>query len=369
MKIGVPKEVKVDENRVAITPAGVMELVKAGHKVIIETGAGAGIHIGDRQFVEAGAQIVDGPEPVYNSELVVKVKEPVPEEYRLLRSGQILFCFLHLAADRPLTDALIDAGTVAIGYETVETDDGGLPLLAPMSEVAGRMGTQAGAQFLESVHGGRGILLGGVAGVPPAKVTVVGGGIVGANAALIALGMGATVTIIDINVNRLRYLEEILIGRVATSMGNTLNIAEAAADSDLVIGAVLTPGAKAPRLITEDVVKRMRAGTVIVDVAIDQGGCVETITPTTHSQPVTIVHDVLHYGVTNIPSAVPNTATYALTNSTLRWVLEIADSGWREAGRRHPELLRGLNVLNGQITHQGVSEAHGLNLTDPADLI
>jgi len=359
MRIGVPKEVKEDENRVALTPAGVTELVASGHEVLIESGAGDGVHIDDERFKEAGAKIVSGAEDAYIAELVVKVKEPIASEYALVGPGQILFCFLHLAADRQLTQALMESGVVAIGYETVETDDGRLPLLAPMSEVAGRMATQAGTRFLETPQGGRGVLLGGVAGVPPAKVTVVGGGIVGANAALIALGMGATVTIIDIDVDRLRHLEEILIGRVATRMGNKLDIAEASADSDLVIGAVLTPGAKAPKLISEGVVERMRAGTVIVDVAIDQGGCVETIEPTTHSDPVRVVHDVLHYGVTNIPSAVPNTATHALTNSTLPWIMEIADHGRLEACRLHPELRRGLNIVEGEICHAGVAAAFG----------
>ncbi len=359
MRIGVPREIKEDESRVALTPAGVNELVASGHEVLIESGAGAGVRIDDARFVEAGAKIVPKAEDAYGAELVVKVKEPVASEYGLVRSGQILFCFLHLAANRPLTRALADSGVAAIGYETVETDEGRLPLLAPMSEVAGRMATQAGTRFLEAPQGGRGVLLGGVAGVPPGKVTVVGGGIVGANAALIALGMGASVTIIDVDVDRLRYLEEILVGRVYTRMGNKLNISEAAADSDLVIGAVLTPGAKAPRLISRDVVKQMRPGTVIVDVAIDQGGCVETIEPTTHSDPVRIVHDVLHYGVTNIPSAVSNTATYALTNSTLPWIMEIAEHGWREACRLHPELRRGLNIVDGDIHHAAVKAAFG----------
>ena len=359
MRIGIPKEVKEDEYRVAMTPAGVTELVASGHEVLIESGAGGGVHIDDARYQGAGAKIVSQVEDVYSADLVVKVKEPIALEYALFRPGQTLFCFLHLAADLPLTQALMDSGVVAIGYETVETDDGRLPLLAPMSEVAGRMATQAGTRFLEAPHGGRGVLLGGVAGVPSAKVTVVGGGIVGANAALIALGMGATVTIIDIDVDRLRYLEEVLSGRVSTRMGNKLDISEAVVDSDLVVGAVLTPGAKASKLISEDVVERMRVGTVIVDVAIDQGGCVETIEPTTHSDPVRVVHGVLHYAVTNIPSAVPNTATHALTNSTLPWIMEIAEHGWRESCRLHPELRRGLNIAEGEIRHVGVAAAFG----------
>lgn len=360
MKVGVPKEIKKDENRVALTPGGVAELVKLGHEVIVESDAGAGIHIDNEAFARAGARIAPGPEDVFACDLVVKVKEPIAAEYGFLRPGLTLFCFLHLAADKKLTDALIQSGCAAIGYETVETDSGQLPLLAPMSEVAGRMATQAGARFLEAVHGGRGVLLGGVAGVPPAKVTVVGGGIVGSNAALIALGMGASITIIDTNIDRLRYLEEVLVGRVATMMGNTLNIGESVAGSDLVVGAVLTAGAKAPKLVTEDMVKSMRRGSVIADVAIDQGGCVETISPTTHSDPVTVVHDVLHYGVTNIPSAVPHTSTHALTNTTFPWVVRIADLGFEEARRLHPELARGVNVAGGRIVHAGVAEAYGL---------
>ncbi len=369
MLVGIAKEIKEDENRVAVTPAGAAELVNAGHRVLIETGAGEGSYIKDDQFRAAGAEIVDSAAAVFTADLVVKVKEPTPEEYPLLRRGQTLFCFLHLAADPELTRALMNAGVAAIAYETVESDDGRLPLLAPMSEVAGRLATQAGAYFLERPHGGRGVLLGGVAGVPPARVTVIGGGIVGNNAALIALGLEANVTILDVDLDRLRYLEEIHIGRIATRLSNALNVAEAAAESDLLIGAVLTPGAKAPKLVSEETVAAMRPGSVIVDVAIDQGGCVATSRPTTHSDPVRVVHEVVHYGVTNIPSAVPNTSTYALTNSTLPWVVQLADKGWRRACRENPALLRGLNVVEGALVNARVAEAQNKTFRSPADFI
>ncbi|MDP1808500.1 MAG: alanine dehydrogenase [Actinomycetota bacterium] len=348
MIVGIPKEIKADENRVALTPAGAAELVKEGHKVLIEGGAGWGSHIGDEEFEAAGAMIVPRAEDVWAADLVVKVKEPIAAEYPLLRRGRGLFCFLHLAANKPLTQALIDSGVAAIAYETVESDDGRLPLLAPMSEVAGRLSPQIGAHFLEKPNGGRGVLLGGVAGVPPARVGVVGGGIVGNNAALIALGLEANVTILDTDLDRLRYLAEIHAGRLATYMSNTLNLAQVVAESDLLIGAVLTPGAKAPKLISSEMVATMKPGSVIVDVAIDQGGCVETSQPTTHSDPVRVVHDVLHYAVTNIPSAVPNTSTYALTNSTLPWLLQLAGKGWRQACLDNPALRKGLNVVDGR---------------------
>ncbi len=359
MIVGIPKEVKEDENRVALTPGGAAELIKAGHTVLIERGAGEGSRISDKQFSAVGASLVDEAAEVYGAELVVKVKEPIEPEYQYLRAGQVLFCFLHLAANKPLAGALIESGCVALGYETVADAKGRLPLLAPMSEIAGRLAAQEGARFLEAHNGGRGVLLGGVAGVLPAKVGVIGGGIVGSNAALIALGMGAQVTIVDINLDRLRYLEEIMTGNIRTLMANTLNIAQVVAESDLAIGAVLSPGARAPSVVSEAVIKAMKPGSVVVDVAIDQGGCVETVVPTTHSNPVRIVHDVLHYGVTNIPGAVPHTSTHALTNSTLPWIIELAGSGWRAAADDHPEIATGLNVVAGKITHAVVAEALG----------
>ena len=358
MIIGIPKEIKENERRVAIVPGGVSELVKAGHKVLVQKNAGIGSHINDSDYQNAGAQIVKSAENIFASELVLKVKEPLKEEYSLLQADLILFCFLHLAANKKLTEELIKSGVIAIGFETVELKDGRLAILAPMSEVAGRMATQAGAHFLEAVNGGRGVLLGGVAGVPPAKVTVLGGGIAGSNAALIAIGMGATVTIIDKNMDRLRYLDETLIGKVATRFSNSVNVKDAVTESDLVIGAALTPGAKAPTLVDEDMVKEMKKGSVISDIAIDQGGNIKTSKPTTLAQPVKVVHEVLHYGVTNIPSAVPTTSTYALSNSTLPWLLKIADKGWKEAARKYPEIAKGLNVIKGCVTHPAVASSH-----------
>lgn len=360
MIIGIPKEIKEDENRVAITPGGVAELVKAGHKVLIETGAGDGSHIADKQFKDAGARIVSSASDVWTAEFIVKVKELVAEEYSMLHKGQVLFCFLHLAPNRELTKTLLASGIVAIGYETVESADGHTPLLAPMSEVAGRLAPQVGAHTLEAKGGGRGVLLGGVAGVPPGKVTIIGGGIVGNNAALIAVGMGANVTVIDKNLDRLRYLEEVLIGRISTRASNALNIAKATEESDLVIAAAYIPGAKAPKLVTEEMVKNMLHGAVIVDVSIDQGGSVETAHPTTHSQPVYEKHGVLHYAVTNIPSAVPHTSTHALTNATLPWVIEIANNGWQKAAEEHHELAKGINIANGRVVHPAVIEAQSM---------
>ncbi|MGE5507798.1 MAG: alanine dehydrogenase [Chitinophagales bacterium] len=361
MIIGVPKEIKSNENRVAITPAGVDELVKAGHRVVIETNAGLGSGLTDAEFQEAGASILPTPREVFDAaDLVLKVKEPLAAEYDLFHEDQILFTYLHLAPDRPQTEALMRKRVVAIAYETIQLENGALPLLTPMSEVAGRMSIQVGAQFLEKPHGGRGVLLGGVPGVPPAEVVIVGGGVVGLNAAKMAMGLGAHVTILDRNANRLRYLDEILHGNVITVMSNSYNIDRAVRYADLLVGAVLIPGAKAPRLVTEEMVKNMKPGAVIVDVAIDQGGCIETVDhPTTHADPVYVKHGVIHYSVANMPGAVPRTSTYALTNATLPYLLEIAAKGYKVACLQNPALARGLNVLKGKVCYQAVADAHG----------
>ena len=362
MVIGVPKEIKPGEARVAIVPAGVEELVRRGHRVLVQTGAGRGSGISDEEYRAAGAVICQDAGEVYaQAELVLKVKEPLPSEWPMLRPGQVLFTYLHLAPDRALTQALLERGVVGIAYETIQLDDGSLPLLTPMSEVAGRMAVQVGAQYLERVHGGRGILLGGVPGVPAAEVVILGAGTVGYNAARIALGLGAHVTVLDINVARLRYLEEILHGNLITVVSNRYNIERAVRYADLLIGAVLIPGARAPKLVTEEMVRSMKEGAVIVDVAVDQGGCIETVDrATTHDDPVYVKHGVIHYAVANIPGAVPRTSTYALTNCTLPYVLELAERGWRDAVTANPALGRGVNVAAGQVTHRAVAQAHGL---------
>lgn len=362
MVIGVPKEVKPGENRVAIVPAGVEELTRRGHRVLIEEGAGRGSGILDEEYVSAGAVMRKRPEEIYASaDLILKVKEPQPSEWPMLRPGQVLFTYLHLAPDRRLTQALLERGVVGIAYETIQLVDGSLPLLTPMSEVAGRMAVQVGAQYLEKVHGGRGILLGGVPGVPAAEVVILGAGTVGYNAARIALGMGAHVTMLDVNVNRLRYMEEVLHGNLITVVSNRYNIERAMRYADLVIGAVLIPGARAPKLVTEEMVRSMKEGSVIVDVAVDQGGCIETVDhATTHDDPVYLKHGVIHYAVANIPGAVPRTSTYALTNCTLPYVLELAEKGWLDAIASNPALARGVNVLKGKVTYQAVAQAHEL---------
>jgi alanine dehydrogenase len=360
MRVGVVKEIKPDEYRVALTPAGARELRQRGHEVLVETGAGAGSAFLDDEYAAVGAEIRSADDVWERAELLLKVKEPIPSEYRRLREGQVLFTYLHLAADEPLTRALVESGTTAVAYETVETDDHQLPLLAPMSEVAGRLSAQAGAYFLEKPLGGRGLLLGGVAGVPPGKVVVIGGGMVGYNAAIIALGLGAHVRILDRSVNRLRYLEEILSGRVELVMSSALEIERSVLDADVVIGAVLIPGARAPNLVTADMVRAMKPGSVICDVSIDQGGCVETARATTHSDPVYVVDGVTHYCVSNMPGAVPITSTFALTNVTLPYVEAIADLGLREALARDPALARGVNAMDGKLTYEAVAEAHGL---------
>lgn len=370
MIIGVPKEIKNNENRVAITPAGVEALIKEGHQVIIEKSAGVGSGISDSDYQQAGAKILETNKEVFaEADMIMKVKEPLPEEYNLLREGQILFTYLHLAAEEKLTKTLMDKKVIAIAYETVQLDDGSLPLLTPMSEVAGRLAIQKGAQYLERQKGGRGVLLAGVPGVPPAKVVIIGGGIVGMNAAKMALGLRADVTILDINTNRLRYIDDVFHGNVKTRMSNRYNIYEEVTKADLVIGAVLIPGAKAPHLVTEEMIKDMKKGSVIVDVAIDQGGCVETTYPTTHDDPVFIKHGVIHYSVANMPGAVPRTSTYALTNATLSYAIEIANKGYKKALLDNPALLKGLNVYDGKITYKAVAEAFNLEYHDPKKLL
>jgi alanine dehydrogenase len=360
MQIGVVKEIKTDEYRVALTPAGARELRQRGHDVVVEAGAGFGSSFPDSDYRRVGARIASGEDVWAESDLVLKVKEPLPDEYPRLREGLVLFTYLHLAADEALTRALISSGATCIAYETVETDDRQLPLLAPMSEVAGRLSAQAGAYFLEKPLGGRGLLLGGVAGVPPGNVVVIGGGMVGYNAAVIALGLGAHVRILDKSVDRLRHLEEILSGRVELVYSSTLEVEKSVLEADVVIGAVLIPGARAPKLVTREMIREMKEGAVVVDVSIDQGGCFETSRPTTHSDPVYVVDGVTHYCVSNMPGAVPITSTFALTNVTLPYVEAIADHGVREAIGRDPALARGVNVLDGKLTYEAVAEAHGL---------
>jgi alanine dehydrogenase len=364
VKIGVAREIKPQENRVALTPAGVHALTSRGHEVRAERGCGDGSGFPDDAYSRAGARVVGREELFGASDLVAKVKEPLPEEYGLFHEGQILYTYLHLAPERALTEALMEAGVAAIAYETVQKPDGSLPLLTPMSEVAGRMATQVGAQFLERPAGGKGVLLGGVPGVLPARVVIVGGGTVGQNAATIAVGMGADVTVVDISLEKLRFLDDRYEGRVRTLMSNAHNIGEAVAGADLVIGAVLLPGARAPHLVTEAMVAAMAPGSVIVDVAIDQGGVVETCDHvTTHADPVYLRHGVVHYAVANMPGAVPRTSTLALTNATLPYLLELADLGLRRAIETDPSLRRGVNVWGGQVTYAAVAEAHDLPYT------
>ncbi|MBO8156994.1 MAG: alanine dehydrogenase [Bacillaceae bacterium] len=366
MRIGVPKEIKNNENRVAITPAGVRALTNQNHTVIIEKEAGMGSGFTDDAYQSAGAILADHPADVWNqADMVVKVKEPLPSEYKYFRSDLVLFTYLHLAAEEDLTKALLESGMMAIGYETVE-ENGTLPLLTPMSEIAGRMAAQIGAQFLEKTRGGRGILLGGIPGVKRGKVTIIGGGVVGTNAAKIATGLGADVTMIDINPARLRELDDLFGKQVQTTMSNSFNIEREVTNSDLVIGAVLIPGAKAPKLISEEMVKNMEEGSVIVDVAIDQGGIFETIDrTTTHDQPTFEKYGVVHYAVPNMPGAVPRTSTIGLTNVTLPYCLEIANKGAEKALLENQTLLKGLNVLDGKVTNQGVAEAFGYDYHDP----
>jgi alanine dehydrogenase len=369
VRIGVAKEIKTDEYRVALTPAGARELVQKGHDVFVEAGAGEGSSMSDADYERAGATVVSVDEAWERAELLLKVKEPIEPEYTRLREELVLFTYLHIAADEPLTRALVDSGITAVAYETVETEDRRLPLLAPMSEIAGRLASQAGAYFLEKPLGGRGLLLGGVPGVQPGRVLVLGGGVVGYNAAVIAIGLGAQVTILDKSIDRMRYLDEILSGRVSTVMSSTLQIESMIGEADLVVGAVLVPGARAPKLVTREMLGGMKNGAVIVDVAIDQGGCVETAKPTTHSDPVYEVDGVIHYCVANMPGGVPITSTKALTNATLPYVEAIADGGLEEAIRRDKALALGVNVLEGKITYEPVAEAHGLEYTPLDELL
>ena len=369
MNIGIPREVKDNEYRVAATPAGVRELEQAGHEVFIEKGAGEGSAIPDEAFVKYGADLATQEEVWANADLVLKVKEPVEAEFDLMREGQVLFTYLHLAAAPELTRALVDRKVSAVAYETVQLEDGRLPLLAPMSEVAGRMAPQVGAHYLERENGGRGVLLGGVSGVHPARVVVLGAGMAGSNAAWIAAGMEAEVIIIDRDIDKLRGVDLVQRGRILTVMSNRAALEHHVSRADLVIGAVLVPGALAPRLVTEEMVASMRPGSVVVDISIDQGGCIETSHVTTHSEPTYVVHDVVHYGVGNMPGAVPRTSTYALTNVTLPYAVEIAARGLEDAVRDDPTLSRGVNVYAGAVTNAGVAEAHGMEMTALSELI
>lgn len=361
MLIGVPKEIKNNENRVAITPAGVASFINAGHQVLIEKNAGVGSGFSNEDYIAAGATIVEKAGDVWSqADMIMKVKEPLPVEYDYFREGLVLFTYLHLAPEPELTKALIDNKVTAIAYETVQLENGSLPLLTPMSEVAGRMAIQVGAQFLEKSKGGRGILLGGVPGVAPAKVVIIGGGIVGTNAAKMAVGLGADVTILEKSADRMRYLDDIFGSKVKTIMSNSFNIADAVKEADLLVGAVLIPGAKAPRLVTEEMVKTMQTGSVIVDVAIDQGGSIETIDRvTTHSEPVYEKYGVVHYSVANMPGAVPRTSTFALTNVTLPYALELANKGVNKAIKDNKALRYGVNVANGLVTYQAVARDLG----------
>ncbi len=370
MKVGVPREVKNNEFRVAITPAGVHELVRTGHEVVIEHDAGAGSSIPDEDYIAAGAKILPEPDDVWAAgDLILKVKEPIEPEYHRMRPGQTLFTYLHLAADRALTEELIKRNVTAIAYETVELPDRSLPLLAPMSEVAGRLAPQVGAHTLMRAQGGRGVLMGGVSGVWAAKVVIIGAGVAGTNAAAIALGMQAEVILLDRNIERLRLMDQIYQGHVQTVASNAFEIERAVADADLIIGAVLVPGAKAPKLITNEQVSRMKKGSVLVDIAIDQGGCFEDSRPTTHADPTYPVHDSVFYCVANMPGAVPHTSTYALTNVTLPYMLELASRGWLDALRADPALAKGLNTYNGAVINEPVAQAHDLPATPLADVL
>lgn len=365
MIIGVPKEIKNNENRVALTPAGTQELVKRGHTVYVQNSAGVGSGFSDDEYAKAGAKMISNAAEVFKlAEMIMKVKEPIEQEYKLIREDQLVFTYFHFASYEPLTKAMIASGAICLAYETVERADGSLPLLVPMSEVAGRMSIQEGAKYLEKPLKGRGILLGGVPGVKPAKVLILGGGVVGTNAAKIAAGMGADVTIADVNINRLRYLDDVMPKNVHTIVSNEYSIREMVKDHDLIIGGVLIPGAKAPKLITRDMLKTMRPGTVLVDVAVDQGGCIETCKPTTHEDPTFIIDDVVHYCVANMPGAVPYTSTLALTNATLPYAIRLANNGWKKACQESNDLRLGLNVIKGEVVYKGVADAFQLPLSD-----
>ncbi len=370
MIIGVPKEIKNNENRVALTPAGANELVKHGHTVYVQKTAGIGSGFEDSEYIEAGAQLKDTIEEVYAiAEMIIKVKEPIESEYSLIKKDQLLFTYFHFASYEPLTHAMIKSGAVCLAYETVEKPDRSLPLLVPMSEVAGRMSIQEGAKYLEKPLGGRGILLGGVPGVKPADVVVLGGGIVGTQAAKMAAGLGAHVTIMDISIPRLRQLDDIMPANVQTLYSNGYNIKQAIKTADLVIGGVLIPGAKAPHLITKEMLKLMKKGAVLVDVAVDQGGCFETTKPTTHAEPTYVVENVIHYCVANMPGAVPYTSTLALTNATLPYAIQLANKGWKDACNQNLELRLGLNVVDGKVVYKGVSDAFNLAYTPVEDIL
>lgn len=370
MRIGIPREIKNNENRVGLSPSGVHALVEAGHEVLVETHAGEGSYFEDNDYVEAGAEISDSQSQVWDVDMIIKVKEPLSEEYAYFKEGLILFTYLHLANEPELTQALIDKKVVAIAYETVQLADRTLPLLTPMSEVAGRMSTQIGAQFLQRFNGGMGILLGGIPGVQKGKVTIIGGGQAGTNAARIALGLGADVTILDVNPKRLQEIEDLFDGRVQTIMSNPLNIEAHVIESDLVIGAVLIPGAKAPKLVTEAMIKKMKPGSVVVDIAIDQGGIFETTDRiTTHDNPTYIKHDVVHYAVANMPGAVPRTSTIGLNNATLPYALQLANKGYQRALIENEPLSHGLNVFAGQITNKAVADAFNYTYTSVSDAL
>jgi alanine dehydrogenase len=370
MKIGVPKEIKTNENRIALVPAGAEALVAAGHSVLVETGAGIGSGFPDAAYTEVGAQIAPSAAAVWkDSDMIMKVKEPIEREWPHMRKGQLIFTYFHFAADEKLTRAHLDSGATCVAYETVELPSRELPLLTPMSEVAGRMAVQEGAKYLEKLYGGRGVLLGGVPGVPPAKVVILGGGIVGINAAKMAAGMGAKVTILDTSLERLRYLSDVMPPNCVLIHSNRHNVLHEIENADLVVGAVLITGAKAPKLVRREDLKRMQAGAVIVDVAIDQGGCVETIKATTHENPTYVVDDIIHYGVANMPGGVPRTSTLALTNATLPYALQLANKGWKRALRDNPALLKGLNVTDGKVTYEGVAAAFGMEFHEPAQFL
>jgi alanine dehydrogenase len=367
MIIGVPKEIKNNENRVALTPAGAKELIKRGHTVYVQHTAGEGSGFPDFEYETAGAKILPTIEATYEiAEMIIKVKEPIESEYKLIKENQLLFTYFHFASYEPLTKAMVASKAVCLAYETVEKTDRSLPLLVPMSEVAGRMAIQKGANYLEKPLKGRGILLGGVPGVLPAKVLILGGGIVGTQAAWMAAGLGADVTIMDVSLPRMRYLADVMPANVKTMMSNEYNIRKMIKNHDLIVGAVLIPGAKAPHLITRDMLKEMQPGTVVVDVAVDQGGCIETCKPTTHENPTYIIDDVVHYCVANMPGAVPYTSTLALTNATLPYAIQLADKGWKKAAQENPDLVPGLNVINGEIVYEAVAQAFDMPYT-PVD--
>ena len=370
MVIGVPKEIKTNENRVALTPAGAFELTKRGHQVHVQSTAGIGSGFSDEDYLKAGAAIEPDIESTYAiAEMIIKVKEPIEREYSLIKKDQLVFTYFHFASYEPLTTAMIKSGAVCLAYETVELEDRSLPLLVPMSEVAGRMAVQEGAKYLEKPSGGRGVLLGGVPGTPPGKVLIIGGGIVGTQSAKMAAGLGANVTILDIDLQRLRYLADVMPANVTTMYSNEYTIRRLIKNHDLIVGAVLIPGAKAPNLVTRDMLKEMRPGTVLVDVAVDQGGCIETTKPTTHSDPIYVIDDVVHYCVANMPGAVPYTSTTALTNATLPYALQLADKGWVKACQDNKPLRLGLNVIKGDVVYKGVCDAFDLPYVDVAKYV